>query len=102
MTKKTQVPSVGGIRKMLIPDNGAGALTTLTPVIQQLIDAVAVLQTPVNTGGGNIGSGSGGSLALGPGLSGGGPIVGNVPIRLVQPPALIAEDGIDGDPGLQG
>ena len=101
MTKKTQVPSVGGIRKMLIPQS-ASALTTITAVLQQVIDAIAVLQTPVNTGGGNIGSGSGGSLALGPGLAGGGPIVGNVPIRLTQPPALIAEDGAEGDMGLQG
>lgn len=99
---KFQVPTVGGIRKVIKPGDPSSALTTITAVLQQLIDAVASLQAPVNTGGGNIGTGNEATIVLGPGLSGGGTLVGNVPINLVQPPALIAEDGIDGDPGLQG
>jgi len=107
MTKKTQVPSVGGIRKMLIP-SGTAVGTTIaelgsnTVTLAQLAALIAAVTPPANTGGGNIGTGKEASIALGPGLSGGGTLIGNVPIRLVAPPAFIAEDGVDGDPGMQG
>jgi Collagen triple helix repeat (20 copies) len=105
--KKTQVPSVGGIRKMLIPDTTAVGTTIAelgsnTVTLAQLAALIAAATPPVNTGGGNIGTGNEATLTPGPGLSGGGVLIGNVPIRLTIPSALITEDGVDGDPGMQG
>lgn len=99
---KNQVPTVGGIRKVIRLQDNSATLTTIAEATAQLAALVTQLQQLVNTGGGNIGTGNEASISLGPGLSGGGTLVGNVPINLVQPPALIAEDGIDGDPGMQG
>ncbi len=100
---KFQVPTVGGIRKVIrTTDNTSAVLTTISEAIAQLAALVVQLQNPANTGGGNIGTGNEASIQLGPGLSGGGVLVGNVPINLTIPSALIAEDGIDGDPGMQG
>ncbi len=99
---KFQVPTVGGIRKVIRPADNSAILTTISEAIAQLAALVTQLQTPVNTGGGNIGTGNEASIALGPGLSGGGTLVGNVPINLTIPAALFVEDGADGDPGPPG
>ncbi len=99
---KNQVPTVGGIRKVIRLQDNSATLTTIAEAIAQLAALVTQLQQPVNTGGGNIGTGNEASIALGPGLSGGGTLVGNVPINLTIPAALFVEDGAEGDPGPPG
>lgn len=106
---KFQVPSVGGIRKVIklnqqvgttIAEFGAGTIT-----LAQLKSSLGIVNGSggaTNTGGGNIGTGSNGAIALGPGLSGGGPIVGAVPIYLNAPPALLSFEGEPGEDGLPG
>lgn len=106
---KFQVPSVGGIRKVikinstgsgtLIAEFGAGTIT-----LAQLKAALGLAAAP-NTGGGNIGTGTNAAIALGPGLTGGGPLVGAVSVRLTAPMALLQDDGPqgeDGPPGIPG
>jgi hypothetical protein len=107
--KKTQVPSVGGIRKMLIPGTTAVGTTIAelgsnTVTLAQLAALIATATPPPNTGGGNIGTGNEATLTPGPGLSGGGVMVGNVPIRLTAPIPWFddAGGGGDGDPGPPG
>lgn len=77
------------------------SLATLAALISQL------QSQQQNTGGGNIGNGSEGTLVPGPGLAGGGVLIGNVPIRLVAPiPWGLegggGEDGDSGPPGVAG
>jgi hypothetical protein len=99
---KMQLPSVGGIRKVLKTNDNSSALTTISQALAALQQAVFALQHP-NTGNGTIGNGSEASLVLGPGLTGGGVLLGAVSVRLTAPiPALLAEDGADGDPGPPG
>jgi Collagen triple helix repeat (20 copies) len=106
--KKFQVPVLGGMRKMILPPSTTpgttiaelGASTISLAQLSALVTAQQAAQA--NNGGGNIGDGTEAILVAGPGLAGGGPMLGNVNLRLTIPPALIAEDGIDGDPGLQG
>lgn len=64
-----------------------------------------IQQQQQNTGGGNIGTGNEGTLVPGPGLGGGGVLIGNVPIRLTAPIPWGLDDGGgggDGDPGPPG
>lgn len=110
---KRQVPVIGGVRKVIkdggnpaspgttISEFGSGtvSLATLAALITQL------QSQQVNTGGGNIGTGNEGTLVLGPGLSGGGVLIGNIPLRLSAPiPWGMGDDGGggDGDPGPPG
>ncbi len=104
--KKIQVPVVGGLRKTVTVLESGDEGTTIqglagqTVTLAQLAAAVAPYVTTSSsssTAGGNIGGGNGNSIALGPGLSGGGALVGAVPINLIAPiPAWIFEDGDDG------
>jgi hypothetical protein len=107
---KFQIPTVGGIRKVLKTQAQASGTTIAglenqTITIEQLAALLGVT-IPPNTGGGNIGQGDEATLSLGPGLAGGGPLVGNVPVRLTIPMPLIGEDGPPGEdsfvPGPQG
>lgn len=113
MAKKIQVPVVGGIRKVVSVDSSAKAAgTTIAEVgsgtitLDQLAAAIAaklgIKTTPNTVGGGSSGNGA---LIVGPGLSGGGPLVGAVPLQLVAPiPFILGDDGGggDGDPGPPG
>jgi hypothetical protein len=107
--KKVQIPVMGGMRKVIQPGASVAAGTTIaefgsgTVGLAQLAALITQIQAQqAATGGGNIGDGTEAYLSVGPGLAGGGPMLGNVNLRLTIPPALIAEDGVDGDPGLQG
>lgn len=111
MAKKFQLPVVGGLRKVIaIPDQQVG--TTIAEfgsgkiTLSQLKAALGVSNVPIppNTIGGGGGAGAGAAIALGPGLSGGGAVVGAVPISLTAPiPAFVFDDGGgDGDPGPPG
>lgn len=105
--KKVQLPVLGGLRKTItvpstgttIAEYGSGTVT-----LTQLKAALGLTPAPAkpNTQSNNPIA----SIAAGPGLSGGGPLVGNVPIDLVAPiPAFIFDDGGgggDGDPGPPG
>jgi hypothetical protein len=106
---KFQVPTIGGLRKVIKPASATAAGTTIagigsgTVTLAQLAALITNQQTTqTNNGGGNIGGGSGGSITLGPGLAGGGPLVGNVNVRLTTPLALISEEGPPGDDGMPG
>ena len=105
---KFQVPTVGGIRKVIRPGSTASSATTIdglqgtTITLAQLATLLANL---TNTGGGNIGTGAEAAISVGPGLAGGGPLVGVVNIRLTAPLGalgIVAEDGADGDQGPPG
>lgn len=109
---KFQLPTIGGVRKVL-KQSAATQGTTIAEIgngtisLNQLAQIISQIQAnQQNTGGGNIGDGSEGTLVLGPGLSGGGPLVGNVPIRLTAPIPFGLDDGGggggDGDPGPPG
>ena len=83
---KYQVPTIGGIRKVIKPSGTSSSdLAALQTQITQLQTIISQLIAAQNTGGGNIGQGDEGSIVLGPGLAGGGQLIGNVPIRLVAP-----------------
>ena len=104
--KKFQAPVIGGFRKMItlpptsvgttIAEVGAGTIT-----LSQL--AAAINNILQGTGTTTTGSAQSANLVVGPGLSGGGVLVGNVPLRLTAPvPWGIMEDGADGDMGPPG
>jgi hypothetical protein len=94
VAKKVQVPVLGGLRKVIIPaSSNDAAIATLQAQVAQLAAAITALQPAPNTQGG----GASGAILLGPGLAGGGSIVGNVPINLVQPPQLL-QDFDDSEP----
>ena len=103
---KFQVPTVGGIRKVIKPSATVSNATTIaglegtTLTLAQLSQLLATLDK--NTGGGNIGAGAEAAISVGPGLAGGGTLVGVVPIRLTAPVGLAGEDGPPGDDGAPG
>lgn len=105
---KFQVPTVGGIRKVIKPGATVSNATTIaglegtTLTLAQLSQLLATLDK--NTGGGNIGTGAEAAISVGPGLAGGGPLVGVVNIRLTAPLGAlgIVEDGADGNDGPPG
>ena len=117
MPKKFQVPTIGGLRKVIrVPDATTAVGTTIaeygsgTITLAQLKAALGVTTNPTGNISSGAGGGSGGSsasLSTGPGLAGGGPLVGNVPLRLTAPrPAFVIGDDDDGggggDPGPPG
>ena len=80
MARKIQLPAIGGLRKtILLNQTSTGtAIDGLQGATITLAQLQAILNaSSVNSGGGNIG-GSGGAIQVGPGLQGGGPIVGTV------------------------
>lgn len=111
-SRKIQLPAIGGLRKVIKTggDNTANPGTTIREFANQIITLgqlkAALGLTPQiltpSPGGGGISA----SLSLGPGLSGGGSLVGVVPINLTVPLALIPEDAGQDDyvptPGPQG
>lgn len=110
MVRKAQLPVIGGVRKSFnIPGSNIAVGTTIaefgsnTVTLAQLAAALGTLVEPDT---GLIGGAAAtASIALGPGLSGGGPVLGSVPIRLSAPiPFMFGDDGGggDGDPGPPG
>lgn len=104
---KYQVPTIGGIRKVIKDSGGSGTtiaeVGTNTITLTQLAALIqSILTSGQNTGGGNIGNGDNASIVLGPGLSGGGPVIGNVLINAQTPPWFDVQDGADGEPGPPG
>lgn len=110
--KKIQLPAIGGIRKVIqagttpaqgttIAELGNGSIT-----LAQLAAIISQIQSQQqNTGGGNIGDGTEAVLVPGPGLSGGGPMIGTVHLNLTAPILWGLDDGGgggDGDPGPPG
>lgn len=105
MARKIQVPAIGGLRKVIVPGNSTStgtAIAGLEGATITLAQLQAILgSVSINTGGGNIG-GSGGAIKVGPGLQGGGPLVGTVTIRLTAPVGVPGEDGPPGEDGAPG
>lgn len=104
MAKKFQVPVVGGIRKVIRVQDQSADLATLDAQIAALEAAVAALQSQTRQPNTQSTS-SPASLQPGPGLGGGGPLTGNVPIYITAPiPYGIFDEGGggDGDPGPPG
>jgi hypothetical protein len=109
---KIQLPSIGGLRKVIkVPGGSVAVGTTIselgsgTVTLAQLSAIITQIQAQQqNTGGGNIGNGTEAVLVPGQGLSGGGAVLGSVPIRLTAPIPWFddAGGGADGDPGPPG
>lgn len=105
--RKIQVPVLGGLRKKVTVGSQQSAInpgTTIAEFANQSI-TLAQLRAALGLPAGNITSGGGapGSLTVGPGLTGGGPLIGNVPLNLTAPiPVYFPEDGMDGDQGPPG
>lgn len=105
MVRKVQVPVVGGIRKVIQVGGGNTAVGTTIQEFGSAVVSLAQLKVALGivtpaAGSGN-GAGAVASLTPGPGLVGGGPVIGNVPLRLLQltPPvvwneALLPDDWI--------
>jgi hypothetical protein len=112
VVKKYQTPTIGGIRKVIrVPDAAVAGTTisefgTKTITLAQLAAALGV--TPPNPSGTIAPAGGANAptaIAVGPGLTGGGSLLGVVPIGLSAPiPAFIfgGDDGDDGSPGPPG
>lgn len=106
MGRKIQVPAIGGLRKVIQPSATAG--TTIAEfgsqsiTLAQLKAALGVTSSSVVSTA-SASSGSSASLVLGPGLSGGGTLVGAVNVNLTAPiPAFIGDDPQEGEPGPPG
>ena len=105
MAKKVQLPVVGGIRKVVVVGGQTIAVGTTiaelgsnTVTLAQLSALLATL-APANTG--TIGgTDTPAAIQLGPGLQGGGSLLGVVPINLTAP--VGAHMLVDGEPGAQG
>lgn len=110
-SKKVQIGVIGGMRKKItlssdtpgttISEIGDGTVTLAQ--LRQLLGIVTIPNTQIPSGGGG---GSQATIVVGPGLSGGGPVIGNVPINLTIPIGahmLLGDGGGgDGDPGPPG
>lgn len=98
MAKKVQLPVVGGIRKVVTVDQAATTGTTIagfahqTLTIAQLRALLGLKPAVPNTQSSGVSANA--ALIVGPGLSGGGALVGTVPLNLTAPVPLIAEDTI--------
>lgn len=110
MAKKVQVPVLGGLRKVIVPGGDTVPGTTIaeygsgTITLAQLKAALGITTPPPNTISGTTAPAS---LIPGPGLAGGGVLVGPVQLNLVAPiPWMLGDDGGggggDGDPGPPG
>jgi hypothetical protein len=107
---KKQIPILGGLRKVI----NVGAGTSGTTIAEIGDNTVTLAQLKVLLGVSTTSSGSGGgglsaSLTPGPGLAGGGPLIGAVGIRDINPLPLLADDYVDPNayisvalPGMQG
>jgi len=95
VAKKYQVPILGGLRKVIQPGSTTTAGTTIaelgtsTVTLAQLAQLLNAATATPNT----ISSSPTAALLLGPGLQGGGPLVGAVRINLTAPPALLPVEG---------
>jgi hypothetical protein len=103
---KFQVPTIGGIRKVIKQDAATSPGTTIAEVgsgtisLSQLAQYITQLQTAQQNN--TQGAGDDIYIVVGPGLAGGGS-VGVVPIRLTAPiPYFGGEDGADGADGPPG
>lgn len=122
MVNKVRIGTVGGVLKSVKTGGDATVGTTIaefgssTVTLSQLAQALAGLIATANSSGSNlIGDGTEASISVGPGLSGGGPVIGNVNISLSAPipayvfteenevePAFPGPQGKQGVPGSQG
>jgi hypothetical protein len=103
---KFQVPTIGGIRKVIKQDAATSPGTTIAEVgsgtisLSQLAQYITQIQTAQQNN--TQGAGDDIYIVVGPGLAGGGS-VGVVPIRLTAPiPYFGGEDGADGADGPPG
>lgn len=107
--RKVQLPVVGGIRKTItLPDASTGTTITefanQTITLAQLRAALGLTSTQKGT---TVGGGGTASLTVGPGLSGGGVLVGAVSLNVGPIPWMMDEGGGGGDgeigpPGQKG
>lgn len=103
MSKKHQVPVLGGLRKVIRTGDDAPPGTTIaeigdqTVTLAQLAALIGAIQAQNKNPGTPVAS-----IALGPGLTGGGPVIGIVPIRLDTLPAVIFDVDSDSGGGTDG
>lgn len=107
---KTRLPVLGGLRKSITVGSSTPAGTTIaefgsnTITLAQLAAALGLSLAPSSS---LIGDANTASLTVGPGLSGGGPLLGPVSLNLIAPiPFMLFDDGGDegapGPPGMVG
>jgi Collagen triple helix repeat (20 copies) len=112
VAKKVQLPVIGGIRKTIIPGGVTTAGTTIAEIgantitLAQLAALIAAIESPTT---GTIGMTPTAAVNVGPGLSGGGPLLGTIAINLTAPVGahllFDGDAGADGDrgpPGING
>lgn len=108
MVKKVQLPVVGGVRKVILTGDNTLPGTTIaelgsnTITLAQLKVLLGNLDEPDS---GTIGGGPTASIKVGPGLSGGGPLLGVVEIDLTAPVGshmLLDDSGTEGERGPPG
>lgn len=116
VAKRIQLPAIGGLRKSIIPGGNTAVGTTIaefgsnTVTLAQLANALGVPAAPgsqtgtIAPGGG---AGTPASITVGPGLQGGGVLLGAVQLHMTAPIGahLLNEgggNGEDGSPGANG
>lgn len=113
MVNKVQIPTIGGLRKKITLGSVSTATTisglegqtlTLAQLALLLGTSTAPSSGTSTPAAGGSGSSGGASLVLGPGLSGGGPLVGSVSLRLnaVMPYLRRVQEGPRGRRGPPG
>lgn len=103
---KKQVPVVGGLRKVInIPDASQNTATTIAGLSGQTV-SIAQLRALLGLSSGQapntVGAGSAGTLVIGPGLNGGGPLVGAIPLNLTNRPQIFWDDALLPDDAISG
>lgn len=105
MAKKIQIPVIGGLRKSVIIPTDVPAGTTIAEIGSKsitLAQLAVLLNRVTSTTGGNTAPPPTAALVLGPGLSGGGVLVGAVPLRISAPIPAMLDEGAQGEDGMQG
>jgi hypothetical protein len=103
---KMQLPPIGGVRKVLKTSTQQGSGTTIAEVgsgTVTLAQLAALIQNILNNNNNVVGNGPPppATLVVGPGLSGGGVLTGNVPLNLTAPISPYSlEDGGEPDEAI--
>jgi hypothetical protein len=98
VVRKVQLPVIGGVRKVITPGSKVTVGTTIAEIGSNtvtLAQLAALLGTLVAPASGTISNGATASLAAGPGLAGGGPLLGSVSLHLIAPIPVVLDEADD-------
>lgn len=99
--KKIQLPAIGGIRKTITLQDASAEVAALQAQITALAAAVTALQNAADKPN-TIGNQNTAIITVGPGLQGGGPVIGGVKINLSGPLSAPGDEGPPGEDGPPG